>query len=80
MPILETLIQDEPARREVLLQLVAEQESLGRPILNEAILTALIVPFRSKAVSNPDKERPVELSIEPSSTGGVTLQIKGRLP
>jgi polyhydroxyalkanoate synthesis repressor PhaR len=28
--------------REVLLQLVAEQESLGRPILNEAILTALI--------------------------------------
>jgi len=28
--------------REVLLQLVAEQESLGGPILNEAILTALI--------------------------------------
>jgi polyhydroxyalkanoate synthesis repressor PhaR len=28
--------------REVLLQLVAEQETLGRPILNEAILTALI--------------------------------------
>lgn len=28
--------------REVLLQLVAEQESLGRPILNEAILTSLI--------------------------------------
>ena len=28
--------------REVLLQLVAEQESLGRPILNEAILIALI--------------------------------------
>ena len=28
--------------REVLLQLVAEQEALGRPILNEAILTALI--------------------------------------
>jgi len=28
--------------REVLLQLVAEQESLGRPILNEAILVALI--------------------------------------
>jgi polyhydroxyalkanoate synthesis repressor PhaR len=28
--------------REVLLQLVAEQESLGRPILNEAILSALI--------------------------------------
>ena len=28
--------------REVLLQLVAEQESLGRPILNETILTALI--------------------------------------
>ena len=28
--------------RDVLLQLVAEQESLGRPILNEAILTALI--------------------------------------
>lgn len=28
--------------REVLLQLVAEQESMGRPILNEAILTALI--------------------------------------
>jgi len=28
--------------REVLLQLVAEQESLGQPILNEAILTSLI--------------------------------------
>ena len=28
--------------REVLLQLVAEQESMGRPILNETILTALI--------------------------------------
>jgi polyhydroxyalkanoate synthesis repressor PhaR len=28
--------------REVLLQLVAEQESLGRPILNEVILTSLI--------------------------------------
>ncbi|HEY4491986.1 MAG TPA: polyhydroxyalkanoate synthesis repressor PhaR [Acidobacteriota bacterium] len=28
--------------REVLLQLVSEQESLGQPILNEAILTALI--------------------------------------
>lgn len=28
--------------REVLLQLVAEQEALGRPILNESILTALI--------------------------------------
>ena len=28
--------------REVLLQLVAEQESFGRPILNEAILVALI--------------------------------------
>ena len=28
--------------REVLLQLVAEQEALGRPILNEAILTGLI--------------------------------------
>ena len=28
--------------REVLLQLVAEQESLGRPILNEAILISLI--------------------------------------
>ena len=28
--------------REVLLQLVAEQESLGRPILNETILTGLI--------------------------------------
>ena len=28
--------------REVLLQLVAEQEALGRPILNETILTALI--------------------------------------
>jgi polyhydroxyalkanoate synthesis repressor PhaR len=28
--------------REVLLQLVAEQESLGRPILNESILIALI--------------------------------------
>jgi len=28
--------------REVLLQLVAEQEALGRPILNEAILTALV--------------------------------------
>lgn len=28
--------------REVLLQLVAEQESLGQPILNETILTALI--------------------------------------
>jgi len=28
--------------REVLLQLVADQESLGRPILNETILTALI--------------------------------------
>lgn len=32
----------EDISREVLLQLVAEQESLGRPILNEAILTALI--------------------------------------
>lgn len=28
--------------REVLLQLVAEQESMGQPILNEAILTSLI--------------------------------------
>jgi polyhydroxyalkanoate synthesis repressor PhaR len=28
--------------REVLLQLVAEQESLGRPILSESVLTALI--------------------------------------
>lgn len=28
--------------REVLLQLVAEQESLGRPILSEAVLTGLI--------------------------------------
>jgi polyhydroxyalkanoate synthesis repressor PhaR len=28
--------------REVLLQLVADQESMGRPILNEAILTSLI--------------------------------------
>jgi polyhydroxyalkanoate synthesis repressor PhaR len=28
--------------REVLLQLVAEQESLGRPILSEAVLTALV--------------------------------------
>jgi polyhydroxyalkanoate synthesis repressor PhaR len=28
--------------REVLLQLVSEQESLGQPILNETILTALI--------------------------------------
>jgi len=28
--------------RDVLLQLVAEQESLGQPILNEAILTSLI--------------------------------------
>jgi len=28
--------------REVLLQLVADQESMGRPILNEAILTALV--------------------------------------
>ncbi len=28
--------------REVLLQLVAEQESIGHPILNEAILTAMI--------------------------------------
>lgn len=28
--------------REVLLQLVAEQEALGKPILNETILTALI--------------------------------------
>jgi polyhydroxyalkanoate synthesis repressor PhaR len=39
-------VQDAKTRkdisREVLLQLVAEQESLGRPILNEAILTALI--------------------------------------
>jgi polyhydroxyalkanoate synthesis repressor PhaR len=39
-------VQDAKTRkdisREVLLQLVAEQESLGRPILNETILTALI--------------------------------------
>ncbi len=39
-------VQDAKTRkdisREVLLQLVAEQESLGRPILNEEILTALI--------------------------------------
>jgi len=32
----------EDISREVLLQLVADQESLGRPILNEAILTSLI--------------------------------------
>jgi polyhydroxyalkanoate synthesis repressor PhaR len=32
----------EDISREVLLQLVADQESMGRPILNEAILTALI--------------------------------------
>ena len=32
----------EDISREVLLQLVAEQESMGRPILNETILTALI--------------------------------------
>lgn len=32
----------EDISREVLLQLVAEQESMGRPILNEAILTGLI--------------------------------------
>jgi len=32
----------EDISREVLLQLVAEQEALGRPILNETILTALI--------------------------------------
>ena len=39
-------VQDAKTRkdisREVLLQLVAEQESLGRPILNETILIALI--------------------------------------
>lgn len=39
-------VQDAKTRkdisRDVLLQLVAEQESMGRPILNEAILTALI--------------------------------------
>ena len=39
-------VQDAKAKkdisREVLLQLVAEQESLGRPILNEVILTSLI--------------------------------------
>jgi len=32
----------EDISREVLLQLVADQESMGRPILNEAILTSLI--------------------------------------
>jgi polyhydroxyalkanoate synthesis repressor PhaR len=32
----------EDISREVLLQLVAEQESIGQPILNEAILTGLI--------------------------------------
>lgn len=45
-----------------------------------AILTSLIVPFREPDSVRLGKEKPVELSILPSGRGGLTVNIKGRLP